>query len=143
MVRVSRISFLFLWLCAGLLIIPGPLFSLDYVSPMMVSIISSWSWRFPSSETLSSTVVLFLLWCDHDTRLWSKDSEIFWCLSLSPFNSVTTWQNDRSKFSWLCKSPTYSGSNSWGCREIWSCSKWTEFEMVSAVGGTAGFEERV
>ena len=32
------------------LIIPGPLFCLDCLSTMMVSIISSWSCRFPSSE---------------------------------------------------------------------------------------------
>ena len=62
---------------ANLLIIPGPLFCLDCLSPMMVSIISSWSWRFPSCETLSSTVVLFLLWCDDATRLWSKVQKSF------------------------------------------------------------------
>ena len=54
----------------NLLIIPGPLFCLDCLSPMMASIISSWSWRFPSYETLFSTVVLFLLCsCDDDTWL--------------------------------------------------------------------------
>ena len=80
------------------LIIPGPLFCLDCLSPMMASIISSWSWRSPSYETLFSTVVLFLLCsCDDDTRPWSKSLEIFCCLSLSPFNSVTTWQDDEWK----------------------------------------------
>ena len=72
-------------------------------SPRMV-----WSWRFPSSETLSSAVILFLLLCDDDTRLWLKSSEICF-LSLSPFNSFTTWQDDRSKFSWQSISPTSSG----------------------------------
>ena len=110
---------------------------------MMISIISSWSWRFLSSETLSSTVVLFWFWCDDDKRLWSKSSEIFFCLLQSPFSYVTTWQDDRSKFSWLSKSPTCSGSNSRRCREIWSCSKRTELGMVSSAGGTAWFEERL
>ena len=128
---------------ANLLIIPGPQFCRDCLSPMMVSIISSWRWRFPSSETLSSTVVLFLLWCDDDPRLSSKSSEIFCCQSLPPFNSVTTWQDDGSNFSWLSKSPTCSGSNSRGSWRIWPCSKWKEFGMVSAAGGTAGFEGRL
>ena len=44
---------------------------------MMVSIISSWSRILPSSETFSSTVVLFLLLYSGDTRLWSKRSESF------------------------------------------------------------------
>ena len=83
---------------------------------------------------------IFLLKCDDDTRLWSQ---IFSCLLLSPFNSVTTRQDDGSKFSWLSKYPTCLGRNSRGCREIWSCSKWTEFGMVSAAGETAGFEERL
>ena len=51
-------------LLANLLIIPGPLFCFDCLSAMVVSIISSWSGRLPSSETLSSTVVLFLLRCE-------------------------------------------------------------------------------
>ena len=84
----------------------------------MVSIISSWSQKFPPIETLSSTVVLFLLWCDDDTRLWSKSWEIFCCLSLFPFNSVATWQDDASKFSWSSKSSTPSGSITRGWREI-------------------------
>ena len=54
-----------------------------------------------------------------------------------------TWQDDGSKFSWLSKSPTCSGSDSRGWREIWSCSKWTEFVMVSTAGVAAGFEERL
>ena len=118
----------------NLLIIPGPLFCLVYLSPMMISIISSWSWRFPSSES-SSTVALFwplcdrrsslindlfLLWFDDDTRLWS----------LSPLNTVTTSQDAGSKFSGLSKSPACSGSNSRACRE-----------MVSAAEGIAWFEE--
>ena len=73
---------------------------------------------------------------------WSKRWEIFRYLSLSPFNS-TTWQDDESKFSSLSKSPTCPGSNSRGCREICPCLKWTEFGMVSAAKGTAGFEERL
>ena len=128
---------------ANLITIPEPLFCFDCLSPMMVSIISSWSWRFPSSEILSSIVVLLLLWRDDDTRLWSKSLEIFCCLSLSPFNSVTTWQVSESKFSWLSKSPISSGSDSRGCREIWSCSKWEEFQMVPSARETAGFEERL
>ena len=96
----------------NLLIIPGPLFCLDYLSPVMVSIIISWSWRFQSSETLSSTLCFFfflLLWCDDDTKQKTKSSEIFCCLCLFPFNSVLTWQDDRSKFFWLSKSPTSCG----------------------------------
>ena len=55
---------------------------------------------------------------------------------LSPFNN-------RSKFCWLFKSSTRSGSNYRGCREIWSCLKWTEFGMVSATRGTSGLEKRL
>ena len=51
----------------------------------------------------------FLLWCDDDTRPWSKNSEISCCLSLFPFNSILTWQDDRSKFFWLSESPTSCG----------------------------------
>ena len=65
------------------------------------------------------------------------------CLSLFALNFVTTWQDDRSKFSWLSKYLTCSRSNSRGCKEICSCSKWTEFGMASAAWGTAGVEERL
>ena len=92
----------------------------------------------------NSCSFLTQMWHRHsDTRLWSKSSEIFCCLSLSPFNSVTTWQDEASEFPWWSKFPTCSGSNSQELREIWSCSKWTELEMVSAAGGAAGFEVRL
>ena len=54
--------------------------------------------KIPIFWTWSSTVVLFLLWCDDDTRLWSKSFEIFCSLSISPFYSVTTWQDDGSNY---------------------------------------------
>ena len=40
--------------------------------------------------------------------------------------SLTTWQDDGSKFFWLSKSPTCSGSNSQGWMEIYSCLIWTD-----------------
>ena len=68
---------IFLIPTTNLLIIPGLLFSLDCLFSMMVSIISSWSWIFPSSETLSSTVVLFLPWCSNDQALIKKIRNLF------------------------------------------------------------------
>lgn len=120
----------------NLRIIPGPLFCLNCFSPLALSIVSSWIWRFPSFKT-SPIVALFSHWCDNDPRFRSKSSKIFCWLSLFPFKSVTTWYVGGSKFSQLPETTTCSGSDPWECREIWSYSKWTEFEMVSANEGRA------
>ena len=53
---------------AILLIIPGPLFCPNCLSPVMVSIITSWNWRFLSSETLSSTL-FFLIFSYPDVMM--------------------------------------------------------------------------
>lgn len=59
----------FLISTANLLIISGLLFCLDYLSLIVVSIISSWSWRLPTS-----TVALLLLLRD---GRWSSTNDFF------------------------------------------------------------------